>query len=874
MSESKSPFKKVRVKTTQQVDIEGLFNDLKNRSADIKGLLAYQADILRDYHDHYAEAHDVSLELPTGSGKTLVGLLIAEWRRKILGERVLYLCPTKQLAYQVGKHSKEYDIETRVFVGSKKNYDLQDVIQYRSAKVIAVTTYSGLFNTSPGINDPQTIILDDAHGGETYISSMWSLNVSRQNEPKLFSKIITMFEKDLPANLVGLIHKSSRSRIPLKTEKVPSGAFYRHLEDLRELLDSEISNPSNSELYFPWVVIREGLQACHIYVTMSDILIRPYIPPTLTHKPFADANQRVYMSATLGRGGELERITGIREIMRIPTPKTYLSRSIGRRLFIFPDIPRDGSNYTDWIAHRLSSVDRTLALCPNQYEAQEFMKICDSCSPKLGVFDAKDIEENLGLFTSSVHSVLLLANRYDGIDLPHGICRQVILDGLPSRTNLQETFLEERLGLDILLRERIKTRIEQASGRCTRSDTDSAVIIMLGRRLLDFCVKKENQKIFHPEIRAEIRYALDQPNTLGELDAMLASFMGKDEHWNEAEQNIAEIRSSEELPDTSATDILSAAVKAEVDFAYAMWTQDYEKAVAEGRSVVDGLSGKKVAPYRALWCFFVAGAAFNQAKIDEKFGKVVVDYTSRAKEACKTVSWFPYELKLMLPERGAGEETSDLQARQVEAIVELLHTLGPTGPRFQRKMAEVKGLLEAKEANDFDRGLVELGNLLGFTSWKPAEDAEPDCVWQLGYNLLFVFEGKSDESSGTGISVQNCRQSSGHLNWAKAQSGLKDIEATYSILVTPKSSIDKEAIAHGKDVYFLAISDVLPILEKAKSVLVESREIMTAETTSELRDRVLQKLVEKNLTPEEISARLTSRLVTCLPTSKALQAKS
>lgn len=867
MSEGTSPFKRVRAKGVQQVDIEDLFKDLKNRSADIKGLLSYQADILRQYYENYTKSSDVSLELPTGSGKTLVGLLIAEWRRKILGERVLYLCPTKQLAYQVRKHSKEYDIATRVFVGSKKDYDRKELMQYRSAKVIAISTYSGLFNASPGINDPQTIVLDDAHGGETYISSMWSLNVSRQNEPELFSKIVEKFEKDIPANLVGLIHSSSRSRIPLKTEKVSLGAFYRRLEDLRSLLDSEISNLSNSELYFPWVAIREGLQACHIYITQDDILIRPYIPPTLTHKPFADANQRVYMSATLGRGGELERITGIREITRIPTPKTYLSRSIGRRLFVFPDISGDSSSYISWVAHRLSLADRTLALCPNQYEAKKFKEICDSCSPKPDVFDARDIEEDLKPFTGSVHSVLLLANRYDGIDLPHGICRQVILDGLPSRTNLQETFLEERLGLDILLRERIKTRIEQASGRCTRSDTDSAAIIMLGHRLLDFCVRKENQKIFHPEIRAEIRYALEQQNTLGELDAMLTSFMKKDQYWNEAEQNIAELRSSEELPDTSATDILSAVVKAEVDFAYAMWVQDYEKAVASGQKVVDGLSGNKVTPYRALWCLFVAGAAYVQSKIDGKFEKVVVDYASRAKEACKIVSWFPHELKSMLPERKAVEEISDIQARQVEAIVELLCKLGPTGPRFLKEISKVQDLLKAKEPNDFDRGLVELGNMLGFTSWKPPENAAPDCVWQLGYKLLFVFEGKSDESSETGISVQNCRQASGHVDWAKAQDGLKDIKTIYAILVTPKSKIDQEAIAHGKDVYFLAISDVLRIFEKTKSALMESREIMTAETTTELRNRVLQKLIEKNLTPEEISAWLTSKPVTNLPTS-------
>lgn len=609
------------------------------------------------------------------------------------------------------------------------------------------------------------------------------------------------------------------------------------------------------------MAIRDGLQACHVYISNDTILIRPYIPPTLTHKPFADADQRVYMSATLGRGGELERITGIREIKRIPTPKTYLSRGVGRRLFIFPDLMKDRSDLNSWIENRLSSVDRTLVLCPNQYEAQEFMEIADSCSPKLTVLGAPHIEENLDSFTNLKHSVLLLTNRYDGIDLPHGVCRQIILDELPSRTNLQETFLEERLGLDILLRERIKTRIEQASGRCTRSDTDSAAVIMYGHRLLDFCARKENQKILHPEIRAEICFALDQQNTSTELDAMLRSFMEKDKNWNEAEQNIAERRSSEELPDTSVTDILAKNVKEEINFAYAMWAQDYEKAVEHGRNVVDGLSGDKVTLYRAFWSYYVATAAYFQAKTDTQFNNIVVEFLNRAKEACKTVSWFPTELKSMLSEHLATGDITDLQARQIEEIVKLLRWMGPTGPRFMKKMEEVGRYLGTTDPKSFDQGLVELGVLLGFTSWKPPEDAAPDAVWQLGYELLFVFEGKSNEDPKDGISIQNCRQTSGHLDWSKAQDDLKDIKASYCILISPKSRIDKEAIPYSDNIYFLAISDALRLFGAAKSALIESRNIMTTTNTDELRNRVLQILTQRGLIPEGVRALLTSKLV-------------
>jgi hypothetical protein len=577
------------------------------------------------------------------------------------------------------------------------------------------------------------------------------------------------------------------------------------------------------------------------------------------HGPFAKADQRIYMSATLGRGGELERITGLREIKRIPTPKTYVSRGVGRRLYLFPDFARDREEYAQWIAQRLSAVKRTLGLCPNSYEAESFKQIATRCSPKLNILDAAAIEESTDPFVQSDHSLLLLTNRYDGLDLPHGVCQQVILDGLPSKTNLQEAFLEERLGLEVLLKERIKTRIEQASGRCTRSDTDRAAIIMLGRRLLEFCLRVENQRIFHPEIRAEIRFALEQLTGTSDLDAMLKSFMKNDESWNSAEQNIADLRASEELPDATVTDIFAGVVKEEVDFAYSMWASDFEKAVSYGRRVVDGLSGSKVAPYRGLWCYYVATAAYAAAQTNRKYAPVVANFLDRAKEACRTVSWFSYALKSMSSAL-AVEEKSELQAIAVEGLVDCLRNLGATGPRFQKKMGEVETLIKAKAPNEFDRGLVELGRLLGFDTWKPSGAATPDCVWQLGSLLIFVFEGKSEESPEGVISVQDCRQASGHLDWIKAQNELKDVKEPLSILVTPKVRIDRDAIPHADKVYFLNTSDALALFERTKSLLVEARGVMT-DGMDELGEKSLEIMTRMNLTPEEIRTQLTLKPV-------------
>lgn len=111
----KSGFRRIRASTTRPPDPETLFKDLR-KAPGIQYLWSHQADILREYGQGYSNKGDVALELPTGTGKTLIGLLIAEYRRRKFDERALYLCPTRQLAWQVGDHARAYGIEARVLL--------------------------------------------------------------------------------------------------------------------------------------------------------------------------------------------------------------------------------------------------------------------------------------------------------------------------------------------------------------------------------------------------------------------------------------------------------------------------------------------------------------------------------------------------------------------------------------------------------------------------------------------------------------------------------------------------------------------------------------------------------------------------------------
>jgi superfamily II DNA or RNA helicase len=267
-------------------DPEALFRDRRNRT--VQGPLSHQSDILRRYHKEAFDKPNVALELPTGSGKTLVGLLIAEFRRVTKQERVLYLCPTKQLVLQVCEQSQlKYGIEATPFVGKIKNYDNNDKLKYQTAETIAVAPYSALFNVNPFFDTPQFIILDDAHASENYIASNWSLEINRKDYNATYFGLLNIIGFSLPESQKQHFLSEGIGDVGIKSiEKVPTVDLLKSSSAIIPFLDKNIEQ---SDLRYPWQLIRDHLEACHIYVSYDQILIRPYIPPSLTHAPFANA---------------------------------------------------------------------------------------------------------------------------------------------------------------------------------------------------------------------------------------------------------------------------------------------------------------------------------------------------------------------------------------------------------------------------------------------------------------------------------------------------------------------------------------------------------------------------------------------------------
>ncbi|NES03583.1 MAG: DEAD/DEAH box helicase family protein [Okeania sp. SIO2F4] len=478
-----------------------MFRDL-NRDSSVKYLWQHQGKILEDYHQNHIHSKDLAIELPTGTGKTLVGLLIAEYRRRAF---IVFLCPTKQLCSQINQKAQLYGIKTSLLVGRQKNYDRGMFYEYQQGKAIAITTYSGLFNTNPRINDPEVIICDDAHSADNYITDLWTLSISKEKHISLYRSIYSILEPVIPDSMKHRIKTGgSNHSDEYYVDMISTIASFDYYTHLSQRIGEVVAK--DDDLEYSWSILSSHFEACSIYISPKTLEIRPLIPPTKTHKPFSNAKQRVYMSATLGEDGDIERVFGIKKIARLPIPEEWHKRSTGRRLILFPGLSAN-ENPEEVAVQMLKKVNRALILVPNDPTIQEWE---DKISQSHTVVKSGEIEQNLDSFTKCPHfSALLLANRYDGIDLPGDNCRFMILNSEPSASGLQELYLRTGLGASSQLNNRIRTRITQAMGRCTRDESDYSVVVVLGDKLTERCCTSKVTKGMHPELQAEISFGLD-----------------------------------------------------------------------------------------------------------------------------------------------------------------------------------------------------------------------------------------------------------------------------------------------------------------------------------------------------------------------------
>jgi hypothetical protein len=757
---------------------------------------------MSDYAAHAANKQDVALQLPTGSGKTLVGLLIGEWRRRKFHERVVYLCPTKQLVHQVAEQAQDkYGLSIVHFTGRIRDYAPSDKADYKSAGKIAITTYSSIFNSNPYFDDADTIIVDDAHAAENYIASLWSLRVERFN-PKhdsLFTAISNLLRPHIDAlSFSRLIGDPSVSRDPSWVNKLPSTIFHFLSKHLSEVISE---HAESSDLKHPWAMLETNLLACHLYISSNELLLRPLIPPTWAHSAFENAKHRIFMSATLGNGGDLERLTGRRSIFRIAVPDGWDKQGVGRRFFIFPSMSLTEDQEDELCYKLMRRAKKSLVLTSNDQSEAKFAKLV---SDKLccTTFNAQDIEISKKPFVDATEAVAVIANRYDGIDFPGKQCRLLIVEGFPKAGNLQERFLMVGMGASILFNERIQTRVLQAIGRCTRSLEDFSAVVITGSELPDYLTDHRRIKFLHPEIQAELKFGLDQSKSTS-LEDFLENFdifLKNGAEWEDVNEQIVKDRHSRVSEKFPAMEDLMKAVPYEVEYQMAMWRADYLEGYEACTRVLGALSHTDLRGYRALWHYLAGSAAFISSREGEdKYVEFIEKHFHEASKAAPSIPWL-----VRLKRQGSKSVVplpvlTDIneQLERVEAQFEKLGVLHDRA--FTRLEKQVIDGVQASDSKVFESAHKLLGELLGYISGKVESDGSPDPWWISG-EYSFVFEDHAGAQANSTLDVSKARQVMSHPNWLKENVALSANTQILAVLITPVSAANVAAMPHLQNV--------------------------------------------------------------------------
>lgn len=846
---------------------ESLFRDIKTKK--IPGPLADQADLWREYQDKAIDKPDVALQLPTGGGKTLAGIVLAEWRRLKYQERVVFLCPTRQLVNQVAEQASEkYGIKVHGFTGPKSAYDKNASAEYLNCERVAIATYSSLFNSVPFFDNPHIIILDDAHAAEQYIAKMWSLSVDRSIDAHrpLYEALIAVLKPAMPAADVERLVNPDMGRDLHWVEKVPTPTFDKIIPDLVGVLDAYVlkSGYPVSEHRFVWSAIRDHLHACHFYLGAGSMLIRPLLPPTNTHSPFAGAKQRIYMSATFGAAGELERITGRRKIERLQAKASWDRQTIGRRYFLFPQRSLSDDEQMTLCAKMMDRTGRTLVLTPDGRRERRFREFVEE-NLHFPVYDAQSIEQSKREFVDKDKAVAIVANRYDGIDFPGEECRLLIAEGLPRATNLQEKFLISRMGAVDLLNVRITTRIVQAFGRCTRSDQDYSAVVVLGEELNKHLMMPEKRAFLHPELHAEVEFGIEQSKGASIDDYLenLEIFLAQGDGWREANADILDKRDKVTQVTPPGADDLASAAADEIEYQEMIWNKNYIGAFDQARTILGKLTEPKLRGYRAFWHYLAGSAAWLA------YQNGTAGFDIHAREQYLTALKTERAIVWLVPLSKLAGITDD-SARVVDdkdtwSIIERMETLFDdlgtlTDYKYDKFEAEVRINLDQNGANIFEVGHEKLGKLLGYNAGNRNDTGTPDPWWMANGSLCFIFEDHSDALPDNTLSVNKARQACTHPNWVRENLSVDEDATIVSILVTPVKVADDSALPHLKEVLVWNLEDFRAWAHNAISTVREIRKEYPNSGDLVWRANAAEKLTEANVTPKALLSMLKERV--------------
>lgn len=691
---------------------------------------------------------NVILKMNTGSGKTVVGLIMLQSCLNEGKGPAIYVVPDNYLVKQVINEASRLGIAVTV---DKDDYC------YSNSKAILVTTIQTIVNGYSyfgmkefGNYSIGSIIVDDVHACMDKITSQFMIKIEAGTEAyndmlKIFSSALKEYN---PRNYIDIVEMQDCRKnmlVPYWEWQKQQNSVYRTL--------SKHNTSANKSIFFGLPLIKESLETCDCIVTASAIEISPKGIDIEKISSLEKASRRIYMSATLADDSVFVTALGLdtEDMKNIITPEN--ANDIGDRLIIFPK--HINSDITELeIKERIEKVAQqynVVVLVPSFNRA----KFWDPEGKNTATKDS--IDSVIATLKSGKYvGIKIIVNRYDGIDLPGDACRMLVIDGLPPLNSIKDRYIQSVAPKStVLLREQVQ-RIEQGMGRGVRSNDDECCIVLMGDELSDILLRNNGIDYFSAATRCQ--YDLSKQlwdllvsetgsNPTNDQIFELANYsLEKNSEWiTKCKENLSVVKYS----NTATVDEKIVAQRKAFENALNMQWEDAAKSI---KIVKDKEIDSRTQGYLCQ----IQAEYIN--KVDQVCSQKIL---MAGKKLCPSI---------LSPLEGIQYEKKRNTTPQAQAISSNIISNGLT---LNELILHIDGILSklhmGPEYEKFEEAFDEVGTILGFIGSRPDKETGgygPDNLWAIDLGNYLIVECKTAATAET-IKKDYCNQLSGSINWFK-----------------------------------------------------------------------------------------------------------
>lgn len=783
---------------------------------------------------------DFAISLPTGTGKTVIGLLLSYYLIRKEHLTALYLCSNIHLCNQVLKDSKEIGVPAVPLFGKWVDIPAEDKSNFISGSSVGIATYNTLFNSNPHVGNVGIIVMDDVHAAGDAIMSNWAIKIEKDANPEIFEQVYEVIRPNLNKSQINAVE--ARPTVDEQFEMLYSRQWLNVIDDLEPILDS---HSNESSIKFQWKTVNNKLENFFCILHRNAIEIRPLTPPTHTVSEFNKSKYRFYMSATLDETGNLENNVGIETLEWIALNDVDVP---GSRLILNLNSLMPNTTDESRVIFIAQKISRSIVLAPSLIHQSILKEALKRVGYKGTIFSprSESISDDLEKFKKAPKAVLLLAGRYDGIDLGDGTADGIIIYHLPQAINSFENFTSQKWATKDESEARAIQRIHQGMGRCTRRDSDEVQIFLIGEDLVKLLLNPQTISAFPGKIRKELQMcsSMNDPKS---LESFLGSFREKSTDWKESRDQVTKSAAKLSLgPNSNASKNFLFS-----KYSNFLWTGNYTAAQSLATGLMQKLNTDRKEKDSAVWAYLGGVASDISALISGKnpFLEPGNDLFSTAVSRANNREWFG-TLSNYLQE----DSIQPSMESKVENIFSALGKFSPEQNNFEVHIDDLIKKLRSGEDKDIKQFLQEFGTLLGYETSVPSRQGSPDCIWSSNGNAAFIFEAKTNKTNDF-LAIDEVRQIISMPDEVKNNERLRVESSLLPICITNVRKIAKEEMGLAQKFYVLKTAELEKLAIKWLQRLLSIQKRAFRDENF-LKYQIQQALITQRLTEQHLQSAL------------------